>query len=127
MWLVAETCTSPALSPDGSTLAVVSDRDGTPGVWLSPLTRASPLVYPGRPVRLDTGEDYVRVVSWSPDGKWLCLTSSPGGGERTLVRALRPDGSAARVVGGTPTGVASIGRWQPGGHTVGLAETNVTD
>jgi dipeptidyl aminopeptidase/acylaminoacyl peptidase len=127
MWLVAETCTSPALSPDGSTLAVVSDRDGTPGIWLSPLTHASPLVYPGRPVRLDTGEDYVRAVSWSPDGKWLCLTSSPGGGERTLVRALRPDGSAARVVGGTRNGMASIGRWQPGGHIVGLAETNGTD
>ena len=29
-WLAAETCTSPALSPDGSTLAVVSDRDGIP-------------------------------------------------------------------------------------------------
>ncbi len=106
---------------------MVSDRDGTPGVWLSPLTHASPLAYASRPVRLDTGEDYVRMVSWSPDGKWLCLTSSPGGGERTLVRALRPDGSAARVVAGTPAGVASIGRWQPGGHIVGLAETSVTD
>ena len=30
-WLAAETCTSPARSPDGSTLAVISDRDGTPG------------------------------------------------------------------------------------------------
>jgi dipeptidyl aminopeptidase/acylaminoacyl peptidase len=120
-WLAAETCTSPALSPDGSTLAVVSDRDGTPRVWLSPLARASPLV------RLDTGEDYVRAVSWSPDGEWLCLTTAPCGGERTLVRALRPDGSDARVVAGTPTGVALTGRWQPGGHVVGLVESSVTD
>ncbi|MGH3981975.1 MAG: TolB family protein, partial [Pseudonocardiaceae bacterium] len=120
-WLAAETCTSPALSPDGCTLAVVSDRDGTPGVWLIPL------VQPGEPVRLDTGEDYVRVVSWSPDGEWLCLTTAPGGGERTLVRALRPDGSDARVVAGTPAGMASIGCWQPGGHIVGLAESNATD
>lgn len=120
-WLAAETCTSPALSPDGCTLAVVSDRDGTPGVWLIPLTQ------PEEPVRLDTGEDYVRVVSWSPDGEWLCLTTAPGGGERTLVRALRPDGSDARVVAGTPTGMASIGCWQSGGHIVGLAESNATD
>ncbi len=120
-WLAAETCTSPALSPDGCTLAVVSDRDGTPGVWLIPL------VQPGAPVRLDTGEDYVRVVSWSPDGEWLCLTTAPGGGERTLVRALRPDGSDARVVAGTPAGMASIGCWQSGGHIVGLAESNATD
>ena len=120
-WLAAETCTSPTLSPGGSTLAVVSDRDGTPRVWLSSL------VPPGPPVRLDTGEDYVRVVSWSPDGEWLCLTTAPGGGERTLVRALRPDGSDARVIAGTPAGVASIGCWQPGGHIVGLAESSVTD
>ncbi|MGQ0777580.1 MAG: S9 family peptidase [Pseudonocardiales bacterium] len=121
-WLAGETCTSPALSPDGSTLAVVSDRDGTPRVWLVPSGPGS-----GPPVRLDTGEDYVRMVSWSPDGEWLCLTTAPGGGERTLVRALRPDGSDARVVAGTPTGVASIGRWQPGGHTVGLAESSATE
>ncbi|MGH3753571.1 MAG: prolyl oligopeptidase family serine peptidase [Pseudonocardiaceae bacterium] len=118
-WLAAETCTSPALSPDGATLAVVSDRDGTPRVWLSPLAP------PGPPVALDTGGDYVRVVSWSPDGEWLCLTTTPGG-ERTLVRALRPDGSEARVVAGTPAGVASIGCWQPGGHIVGLAESSAT-
>jgi dipeptidyl aminopeptidase/acylaminoacyl peptidase len=100
---------------------VVSDRDGTPRVWLSSLAQAGP------PVRLDTGEDYVRVVSWSPDGEWLCLTTAPGGGERTVVRALRPDGSDARVVAGTPAGMAWIGRWQPGGHVVGLAESSATD
>jgi dipeptidyl aminopeptidase/acylaminoacyl peptidase len=126
-WLAGETCTSPALSPDGSTLAVVSDRDGTPRVWLSPLTHASPLAHASQPVRLDTGADYVQAVSWSPDGEWLCLTTAPGGGERTLVRALRPDGSDARVVAGTPAGVALTGRWQPGGHVVGLVESNVTD
>ncbi|MGH3787947.1 MAG: S9 family peptidase [Pseudonocardiaceae bacterium] len=120
-WLAAESCTSPALSPNGSTLAVVSDRDGTPGVWLSPLTQ------PGLPVRLDTGEDYVRVVSWSPDGEWLCLTTAPGGGEHTLVRALHPDGSDARIVAGTPAGMAIMGCWQPGGHVVGLVESDVTD
>ncbi|MGH3835504.1 MAG: prolyl oligopeptidase family serine peptidase [Pseudonocardiaceae bacterium] len=120
-WLAAETCTSPALSPGGSTLAVVSDRDGTPRVWLSSLSQPRP------PVRLDTGEDYVRMVSWSPDGEWLCLKTAPGGGERTLVRALRPDGSDARVVAGTPAGMASIGCWQPGGHIVGLAESSGTD
>jgi dipeptidyl aminopeptidase/acylaminoacyl peptidase len=131
-WIAAETCTSPALSPDGSTLAVISDRDGTPRVWLSPLapgpmTQHGPMTQAGPPVRLDTGEDYARAVSWSPDGEWLCLTTAPGGGERTLVRALHPDGSEARIVAGTPTGVASIGCWQPGGHIVGLSESSVPD
>lgn len=120
-WLAAETCTSPALSPDGNTLAVVSDRDGTPRVWLSSLAQ------PGLPVPLDTGSDYVRVVSWSPDGEWLVLMTAPCGGEHTLIRALHPDGSHARVIAGSPTGMASIGRWQPGGHVVGLAESSAAD
>lgn len=120
-WLAAETCTSPALSPDGSTLAVVSDRDGTPQVWLSPLMR------PGEPVRLDTGSDCVRAVTWSPDGEWLCLMTAPGGGERTRVRALRPDGSDAQVIAGTPAGMAWIGRWQPGGHILGVSESSVRE
>ena len=59
-WLAAEICTSPALSPDGRTLAVVSDRDGAPRVWLTPVTES------GSPVRLDTGPDYVRAVSCHP-------------------------------------------------------------
>jgi dipeptidyl aminopeptidase/acylaminoacyl peptidase len=130
-WLAAQTCTSPALSPDGSALAVVSDRDGTPRVWLGPLPQAGLLgdamAQPGEPVRLDTGEDYVRVVTWSPDGEWLCLTTAPGGGERTVVRALHPDGSGARVVAGSASGMARTGRWQPGGHIIGLAENNATD
>jgi dipeptidyl aminopeptidase/acylaminoacyl peptidase len=120
-WLAAETCTSPALSPDGSTLAVVSDRDGTPRVWLSPVVEAGP------PVPLDTGDDYVRMVSWSPDGEWLCMMTAPRGGERTVVRAVRPDGSDARVVAGGPAGMASFGPWQPGGHVVGLAESTTAD
>jgi len=126
-WLAGQTCTSPALSPDSSTLAVVSDRDGAPRVWLSPLAPAGSRAPVGPPVRLDTGEDYVRAVSWSPDGEWLCVTTAPAGGEHTVVRALHPDGSGARVVAGSPTGVAAIGRWQPGGHVVGLVQSSVTD
>jgi dipeptidyl aminopeptidase/acylaminoacyl peptidase len=120
-WLAAETCISPVLSPDGRTLAVVSDRDGAPRVWLTPVAE------PGAPARLDTGPDYVRAVSWSPDGEWLCLTTAASGGERTVVRALRPDGSDARIVAGTAAGVASLGPWQPGGHVVGLVESSAGD
>ena len=120
-WLAAETCISPVLSSDGDTLAVVSDRDGTPQVWLSPLAR------PGDPVRLDIGcDDYVRAVTWSPDGEWLCVLAAPGGCERMRIHALRPDGTDARIIAGTPTGMAWIGRWQPGGHIMGLSESSVT-
>jgi hypothetical protein len=121
-WLDAESCTSPALSPDGETLAYVSDRGGHPQLWLTPAgagTKAARLVA--------TGDDIVRAVGWSPDGAWLCLLTAPNGGERSRVRALRPDGSDQRIIAGTPNGAAMLGRWQAGGHMLGVAETNPLD
>ena len=38
-----------------------------------------------------------------------------------MVCALRPDGSDARVIAGSPACVASIGPWEPGGHIVVLS------
>ncbi len=118
-WLAAPTVTSPAQSPEGGTLAYVSDADGLPRLWLAPKG--------GSAGPVQTGPDQVRAVSWSPDGQWLCLLTAPAGGERTRVRALRPDGSDQRVIAGTPTGAAVLGRWQPGGHVVGLAETSADE
>ena len=62
---------SPAYSPDGA-LAVVSDRSGAAGVWLS---------RSGAPARLlmDLGAGSGHGLSWSPDGASLAFSAAHGG------------------------------------------------
>ncbi|MGI9170666.1 MAG: TolB family protein, partial [Caulobacteraceae bacterium] len=68
---------SPAYSPDG-TLAVVSDRSGGAGVWLS---------RPGTPARLLTGlgNGSGDDLSWSPDGASLAFSAARDGKVGTSV------------------------------------------
>jgi acylaminoacyl-peptidase len=64
--------TLPAWSPDGGRIAYVSDRDGTPQIWvLRPDSSAG-----GRITHLESPP---LAVAWSPDGRWLAFTARPAG------------------------------------------------
>jgi dipeptidyl aminopeptidase/acylaminoacyl peptidase len=117
-WLAAESITSPALSPSGNRLAFVSDRDGLPGLWVTSLREGA------EPVRLETGPDHVRAVSWAPSGRWLACLLAPFGGEQTSVVVLRPDGSDLRTLAGGPGGAATLGGWRRDGRLVGVTESS---
>ncbi|MDT7749122.1 MAG: hypothetical protein QOD96_2784 [Pseudonocardiales bacterium] len=119
--LAAQSCTGGALSPDGQSLAFVSDRDGLPALWVISLAGPGE---PREPVRLDTGPDQVRQVSWSPDGRWLTCVLAPFGGEQTRVLALRPDGAEQRTLAGGPGGAGTLGAWRPDGALVGITEAS---
>ncbi|WP_248960603.1 S9 family peptidase [Sphaerisporangium perillae] len=75
---------------------------------------------------IDTGPEPVGDVLWSPDGEWLAVTVSPGGGEHTQVWAVRPDGTDRRLLAGpteTPAkGSAVFVRWTGQGSTLLVAE-----
>src|SRR5688572_9863513 len=64
---------SPSFSPDGRTLAMVSDMAGVPQVWTVPVAG-------GWPTQVTALEDPVGGVAWSPAGDWLALSVAPGGG-----------------------------------------------
>lgn len=102
-------CWAPTLTPDGSRMAYVSDRRGTPELWVEPVDGvASPTVVP-------LSDDPVVTVRWSPDGQWLAASVATGGGVRSEVWVVRPDGSGRRRVAGAP-GHAVIGPWARKGH-----------
>ncbi|GIH90553.1 S9 family peptidase [Planobispora siamensis] len=112
-------CRTPALAPDADAVAFVSDRDGSPRVWIQDLQDRT---REGRPV--DTGPEPVADVRWSPDGGRLAVLVVPGGGEHTQVWTVRPDGSDLRPLAAPAGGSASFVRWTGRGEILLVAETS---
>jgi dipeptidyl aminopeptidase/acylaminoacyl peptidase len=116
--LAAWNCFCPDLAPDNGAVAFVCDQDGSPRVWIQPLTDGDAPAYP-----VDTGPQAVEDVSWAPDGGRLAVLVAPGGGEHTQVWAVRPDGGDLRPLSAPPGGSASFVRWTGRGEIMLLAET----
>ena len=110
---------SPSLSPDGKRLAFVSDRTGTPQVWVTPLEG-------GAPVQVTNGADPVSRVIWSPDGAWLSLSFAPGGGMNTQIAIVRPDGTGLRRLtdGGRETN--NLGGWTHDGRRLTMGSNRAS-
>ncbi len=106
---------APALSPDGAAVAYLSDRRGHPELWVQPVTDvAGPDAGPARVLTLS--EDPVVGVRWSADGQWVSVAVAVGGGVRTQVWIVRPDGSDAQIVAGGPSQHATLGPWVRSGR-----------
>ncbi len=113
---------APTLSPDCSRIAFVSDRTGSPRLFVQDLASpAEPGSEPPGATLVALGEDPVVAVSWSADGGWLACALATGGGVRTQVWVVRPDGSAARRVAGSETVHAELGPWTRSGHRVSVS------
>ena len=100
---------SPALSPDGTRVAVaLTDGDRT-DIWIKPVAG-------GLATRL-TGEQHRTNLepAWSPDGRWVSYVASPRGGNSGDVWRQRADGSG-RVERVTQSSRPfSEQSWTPGG------------
>ncbi len=80
---------SPSFSPDGKTIAFVSNLSGLPQVWTIPATG-------GFPRMVTSFDDPVGVAEWSPDGQWIAFSLAPGGGMNTQVYLVKPDGTGLK-------------------------------
>ena len=87
-----ETDTAPSVSPDGSQVVFMSNRDGNWEVYLVSAYRAGPELM--EPSRLTNSAARDGLPTWSPDGRWMAFASDRGGS--WAVWAMRPDGSAQR-------------------------------
>ncbi len=87
---IHENDTAPAVSPDGSQIAFMSDSSGN---WEIYVTSAyAPAAQTGQePGRLTRHAARDGLPTWSPDGRWLAFVSERGGA--WAVWAIRPDGS----------------------------------
>ncbi len=102
-------CWAPTLTHDGRRIAFVSDRRGTPELWVESVGGVD------EPAVVHVSDDPVLSVHWSPDGEWLAVSVAAGGGVRCDVWVARPDGSERRRLAGHP-GHAVIGPWARTGH-----------
>ena len=107
----------PTLSPDCTRMAFLSDRTGSPEVWVQDLR-------PGQPTppasRILLSADPVVAVSWSADGRWLACAVATDGGVRTQIWVVRPDGGDARRVAGSEHVHAELGPWTRSGHRLSV-------
>ncbi len=105
--------TSPSFSPDGKTLAFVSNLGGLPQVWTVDAAG-------GYPQLVTAFDDPVGFVQWSPAADWLAFTLAPGGGMNEQVYLVRPDGTGLKRLtdGGKETN--RLGPWADDGATLAL-------
>ena len=110
---------SPSFSPAGDRLAFVSRLGGTPQVWVVATSG-------GWPDQVTSLDDPVDAVAWSPDGQWLAIAVSPGGGENSQIYLVRPDGRDLRRL--TDGGRESnwLGGWNHDGQYLMLASNRRT-
>jgi len=77
---------SPALSPDGSRLAVTRRDGGQWSVWIKPVAG-------GNPTKLMMERRNLLEPAWSADGRWVSYVVSTGAGNSGDVWRQRADGS----------------------------------
>ncbi len=80
---------SPSFSPDGKTVAFVSNLSGLPQVWTIPAVG-------GFPRMVTSFDDPVGGIEWSPDGEWIAFSLAPGGGMNTQAYLVKPDGTGLK-------------------------------
>jgi dipeptidyl aminopeptidase/acylaminoacyl peptidase len=88
--------TSPSLSPDGRSMAYLSNESGSPQIWVRDLKADAPAR------QLTKLPDPVGGVLWSPKGDLIAYIVAPGGGLNAQIWVMKPDGSAPRRL--TPGG-----------------------
>ena len=99
----------PAWSPDGTRLALVSDRTGNADIWVHGVNETGA-------IRLTTSAAHDRQPSWAPDGRALVFRSERDGGGLYVVPAA---GGPDRLI--VPFG--SHPRWSPDGRQILFSQT----
>jgi dipeptidyl aminopeptidase/acylaminoacyl peptidase len=81
-------------SPDGKSLAFISNMSGRNNLWLVPADR-------GFPVQLTVSDQRQTSPAWSPDGKWIAFQSDYDGDEQWDIFLVSP--KSGKVVNLTQT------------------------
>ena len=85
---------SPTWSPDGKSIAFISNMSGRNNIWVVPSEG-------GWPTQLTVSDQRQTAITWSPDGKWIAYQSDYDGDELWDIFLVSP--KTGRVVNLTST------------------------
>jgi dipeptidyl aminopeptidase/acylaminoacyl peptidase len=99
----------PTWSPDGKSIAFISNMSGRNNLWLVPAEG-------GWPVQLTVSDQRQTAPAWSPDGKWIAYQSDYDGDEQWDIFLVSP--KTGKVVNLTSTReIAELSpTWSPDGR-----------
>jgi len=102
--------TSPAVSPDGTRLAMIMSRSGSPNVWVANADGS-------HPVKLtSTSED--SSPCWSPDGKWICFATKTHANGRRVLAKVPAGGGEMEIIHTSGMPNPSEPDWSPDGKWI---------
>ena len=104
-------CWAPSLTADGLHMAYVSDRGGHPELWVQPTNHGQRTATTSS---LERRPGPRRSAGRRTESGWPCSVAT-GGGVRSEVWVVRPDGSDGAGRGGRPEH-AVLGPWSRRGH-----------
>jgi dipeptidyl aminopeptidase/acylaminoacyl peptidase len=99
----------PTWSPDGKSIAFISNMSGRNNIWVVPAEG-------GFPIQLTVSDQRQSGITWSPDGKWIAYQSDYDGDEQWDIFLVSP--KTGKVVNLTQTReIAEINpTWSPDGR-----------
>lgn len=99
---------SPAASPDGSRVAMIMSRSGSPNVWVANADGSNPRKL------TSTSED--SSPCWSPDGQWICFATKIH--ERRMLAKVPAAGGKVQVIRTPGTPNPTEPDWSPDGKWI---------
>jgi len=99
----------PTWSPDGKSIAFVSNMSGRNNLWLVPAEG-------GWPVQLTVSDQRQAAPTWSPDGKWIAYQSDYDGDELWDIFLVSPKSGKVVNLTGTRTIAETNPTWSPDGR-----------
>jgi len=100
---------SPAVSPDGTKLALISDKDGWVDLYVADADG-------GNLKRLTKSPEDESSPCWSPDGKWICFATKIG--ERRRLAKIPADGGEIQVISTSTAPNPTEPDWSPDGKWI---------